>query len=216
MAKGGSKQTVTQTPDAASQGYINQLRALGQNGAGAAMTAGPFFTGPQMQSVGDQAAAFMNPYTQNVVGAVQGQYDQLRGQAATDANQQATQQGAFGGSRAALMQGARLGQLDQGQASTIAGLLQGGYQNALTMGTQYAEHQRQLQEQLMQEPLFRAQNALNFANLGLGPVGSTTIQQMPRNVLGGAAGGAMAGAGVGGPLGAAIGGGIGLLSGLFG
>jgi hypothetical protein len=82
---------------------------------------------------GDQSAIskLMNPYQQNVVDAVKGQYDKLRNQSVMDVNDIATKGGAFGGDRQALLQGARLGELDQGQASTIADLLHGGYNDAM-------------------------------------------------------------------------------------
>lgn len=175
---GGKTTTTTQAVDPASQAYIDFARRQAQQAGGVALGGpaggGSWFTGPQTQSIGDQAAAFFNPYQQNVIGAVQGQYDQLRAQAANDSRMGGA--GAFGGSRQAVGMGARLGQLDQGQAGTIAGLLQGGYQDALGMGTQYAEQQRQLAEQQRMEPLFRQQQALGFYNQGLGPVGYNTTQ----------------------------------------
>lgn len=203
--------TTTSALDPASQKYVDAMRAQAQGGANMVL-AGPnaagggglfggmlgqmnqmqrggapggssWFTGPQQMSVGDQAAQFMNPYMSNVVGAVQGQYDQLRNQASMGANQQATQANAFGGSRHAVMQGARLGQLDQGQAGTIAGLLHGGYQNALGQGTAYAEHQRQLQQQQLQEPLWRQQQAQQIYQGGMGPTGQTMTQTSPGGSL---------------------------------
>lgn len=210
MGKGGATQTVNQGPDQASQAYIDQMRQQGQQAAGTAMGGGPFFTGPISQ---EQIQGAMNPYIQNVVDATRGEFDHLRQQALNGSNQEATMAGAFGGARHGVMAGARMGELDRAQGSQIAGLLHGGYQNALG----FAEHQRQLQQQRMQEPLFRQQQAMNFMNLGMGPVGTHTQQaETPgRNPLGSAASGAMAGSAFG-PWGAAIGGGIGLLGGLFG
>lgn len=179
----GGKQTTTTTNqglDPQSQAYVDQMRQQSQGGANTALNGpgggGSWFTGPQTMSIGDQAAQFFNPYMKNVVNATQGQYDQLRSQAAIDSNQHSTLNGAFGGTRAAVAQGARLGQLDVGQANTVSNLLNSGYQNALGMGTQYAEQQRQLQQQQMQEPLYRQQLAQQFQQGGLGPVGSTSTQ----------------------------------------
>lgn len=175
---GGKKTTTTTGLDPASQKYVDAMRnqSLGFSNTAANGPAGggSWFTGPQTMSVGDQAAAFFNPYQQNVVNAVQGQYDKLRAQAVNQGNMGLP--GAFGGSRMALAQGARLGELDQGQAQTISGLLSNGYQNALQQGTAYAEQQRQLQQQQLQEPLFRAQVAQGLTTGGLGPVGQTTTQ----------------------------------------
>lgn len=198
-------------------GMIPQMPGA-MGGAPGGPAGGSWFTGPQTQSVGDQAAAFFNPYQQNVLNGVQGQFDHLRSQALTGANQEATQAGAFGGSRAAVLAGTRLGALDQSQMQTMAGLQHQGYQNALQQGTQYAEQQRQLQQQRQMEPLWRQQQAQQFMNLGMGPTAQTNTQttMAPRgSALGSAASGAMAGSAFG-PWGTAIGGGLGLLGGLFG
>lgn len=207
MGKGGRTQTVSQAPDAASQGHINQMRRMAGNAAQTAQ-GGNFFTGPITQ---EQIQGAMNPYMDQVIGGVRGEFDHLRSQAGMQTEQDATMAGAFGGSRQGVAEGVRLGELDRAQTGQIAGLMQGGYNQAL----QFAEHQRSLQERQMQEPLFRNQQALNFMNLGMGPVGTTQTQTTPRNPLGSAAGGALAGSAFG-PWGAAIGGGVGLLGGLFG
>lgn len=180
--------------------------------AGGAPNNGPFFLGPSEMSIGDQAQRFMNPYQQNVIGGIRGEFDHLRGQAAMQSNQQATQAGAFGGSRAAIAQGARLGELDRAQASQIGNFLHQGYGDALQMGLGYSEYERGLRERQAQEPLFRQQQALNFMNLGMGPYGTTQSQYQPRNWMSGAVGGATAGAAFG-PWGAAAGG---VLGGLWG
>lgn len=163
-----------------------------------------WFTGPQTQSVGQQAEQFMNPYMQNVIGGIRGEFDHLRGQASMGANQDATQGGAFGGSRHALMQGARLGALDRAQTQQVGGLLAGGYQNALTQGTAYAEQQRQLQQQQLQEPLWRQQQALGFTNMGMGPYGQTSTQTQTQpggSWMGGLLGAGMTGLSLAGGLG---------------
>lgn len=209
MGKSNGSQTVTQRPDAGSQRYIDQMRQAGQGAAGVATGGGSFFTGPL---TGSQIQDAMNPYIQGVIDPTRAEFDHLRGQAVMGADDQAQQAGAFGGSRHGVMAGARMGELDRAQASQMAGLFSQGYGQAV----QLAEHQRQLQERQMQEPLFRQQQALNFMNLGMGPVGSTAVQTSDpaNNPLGSAAGGAMAGSAFG-PWGAAIGGGVGLLGGLF-
>lgn len=212
MGKGGGSQTVQQRPDAQSQQYINQMRQMGQNAAGVATgQQGSYFTGPL--SAGDISQA-MNPYMENVIGGVRGEFDHLRNQSMNQSNQQATQAGAFGGSRHGVMAGARMGELDRAQTSQIGGLLQQGYGQA----QQFAEHQRQLRQQQIQEPLWRQQQGMNFMNLGMGPVGSQSTQtsQPGRNPLGSAAGGAMIGSQIMPGWGTAIGGVLGGLGGLFG
>jgi len=207
----------TSGPDPQSQQFINAMRRQAMQGQSAAMGGGPFFTGPLTQTPGEMAEPFMNPYMQNVVDATRGEFDALRRQASTQAQQQATGAGAFGGSRAAVLQGARMGELDRAQGSQIAGLLSSGYQNALQQGMGFAESQRALQQQQMMEPLFRNQQALQFMNLGMGPMGTQTreTQTAGRNPLGSAMSGAAIGASTGNPYAALIGGGLGLLGGSF-
>lgn len=183
---GGGTQTTTNTTalDPASQRYVDAMRQQAQAGSGVIMGGpggggGSWFTGPQTQSIGDQAAAFFNPYMSNVVDATRGEFDHLRGQAMLGANQQATQASAFGGSRHALMAGTRLGELDRAQASQIGGMLAGGYQNALSQGTAYAEQQRQLQQQQMMEPIWRQQQAQAYMAGGMGPYGQTSTTTAP-------------------------------------
>jgi hypothetical protein len=89
---------------------------------------------------GDQDAisSLMNPYQQNVIGALGQQYDKMRNQAALGSNDAATQAGAFGGDRHALMVGERQGALDQQQASDTANLLYGGYNDTMNRAGQTA------------------------------------------------------------------------------
>lgn len=226
MSKGGRKQTVTQTNtqtlDPQSQAFVNAMRQQAQTGAGAILNGGPLFTGPIQQTPGEMAQGFMSPYIANVIGGLRGEFDHLRSQALTGSNQQATQAGAFGGSRAAIMAGARMGELDRAQASQVAGLLNSGFQNAMGQGLDFAKYQQGLAQQAAMEPLFRQQQAMQLMNMGMGPVGfnttSTTTQPRQGNFLGGAAGGALTalGAGLTGGVPLAIGAGLGALGGLFG
>ena len=110
---------------------------LSGNLAGAAPNVSPYAdagaTGAKALG-GDQGAisSLMNPYQSQVIDAMHGQYDKLRNQSALDSNDAATRAGAFGGDRAALMKGARLGEVDSSEASNIANLLSGGYNDAMT------------------------------------------------------------------------------------
>lgn len=211
MSKSSGKQTVVQQPDAASRGYINQMRGYGQGAATAAMgQPGSFFTGPLGAGQIQQA---MNPYLQNVMQGMNSLYDNQRQQAMLNANAMATQSGAFGGSKHGAMMGARLAGIDRDQAYQTGQMLNQAYGGAV----QLAEHNRQLQERMLQEPLFRNQQALNFLNLGMGPVGTSSVQSGTpgNNPMGSALGGATMGSQFG-PWGALVGGGLGLLGGLFG
>lgn len=203
-------QSTTQALDPKSQAYVDAQRRAATAGAGVATSSGPFFTGPQTMSIQDQVSPFMNPYISNVVDATRAEYDNLRAKAQVGTNQQATMSGAFGGSRHAIASGARLGEIDRAEGSQISDLYNTGYNNALTQGVAYSEHQRQLQEQQMQEPLFRQQQAMQFLNMGMGPTGSTTTQKTSGNLVGDLAGLGMIGASFfGGPAGAADAGAVG-------
>jgi len=200
--------------DPASQRFVDAMRQRGQGGADVALNQpGNFFLGPTGESIESMIAPFMNPYQQQVIGGVQGQFDQLRGQAMVDANQRATAQGAFGGSRAAVERGSRLGALDLGETQQIGGLLSSGFQNALGQGLAFSEYNRALRERQAQEPLFRQQMAQDLLNSGLGPTGFdfTNSQTQQGSTLGTALGlaGTIGGAMIGGPAGASIGGQIG-------
>ena len=214
MSKGGRTQTVTTAPDPKSQGFVDQMRGMATSAAGTAMAPPPggWFAGPL---TGQDISAAMDPYLQQVIGGVRGEFDHLRGQANVGANQDATMAGAFGGSRHGIMQGTRLGELDRAQTSQIGGLLSQGYGQAINL----AEMQRQQRERQMQSPLFGAQQGLNFMNLGMGPMGQSVTTPMNKNPLGSAAGGALTGLAAGGTKfgipGAVIGGLGGLLGGLF-
>lgn len=179
-------------------------------------------------------AQFQNPFQQNVIDSVGQQYDQLRGQAHMEANDAATKAGAFGGTRHAVMEGARLGQLDQGQASTVAGLQQTGFNDAQAraqfaanfgmgaLGQQFqaGDYMRNVQQQglLDQQTRFNDQRDWSLRNLDVlkgsmtgTPYGSSQSQPLNQNRLAGAAGGALTGFAAGGPVGGIIGGIGGLL-----
>lgn len=175
---GAKKTTTTTALDAKSQAYLDAIRGQSGNASNVALqgpAGGSWFTGPQTMSIGDQAAQFFNPYMKNVIDPINAQYDQLRAQAVSNTGSQATLSNAFGGARQALLTGARLGELDRGQAQQVGDLMYGGYNNALQQGTAYTEQQRQLQEQKLQEPLYRQQMAQQFLNLGMGPTSGTTV-----------------------------------------
>lgn len=76
-------------------------------------------------------ATFQDPFEQQVIGGVRGEFDRLRQQASREAGDAAQRAGAFGGSRQAVTEGARLGALDAAQSSQIGSLLSGGFENAV-------------------------------------------------------------------------------------
>lgn len=214
--KGGKTQTVTVDPK--SQGYIDQMRYAGRTGANDIMNhEGSFFTGPLTATPGEMAAPWMNAYQDQVIGGIRGEYDHLRGLASRDAKSAATLQGAYGGDRAALMEGARLGAVDRAEASQVGDLMYRGYGDAMDRGTNWAQYNQQLEQQRLQEPLWRRQQQMGLYNLGLGPTGTSTTQP-GGSWLGTAAGGAMTalGAGLTGGTSLALGAGLGAAQGLWG
>lgn len=204
----------TQRLDPQSQAFVNDMRERARAGAGTALDApGNFFLGPDTRSITDQLMPFMNPYIQHVIGGLGGQYDAARSRAVIDANQRATAAGAFGGSRAAVERGARLGELDVGQLGQTGSLLAGGFNQALDRGLAHSEYVRALRERQAQEPLWRQQQAQQMLNLGLGPVGqtSTTSRTQQGSTAGALAG--LAGTALGAYLNAKTGGVAGAVAG---
>lgn len=121
-------QTQQQTGvDASSQAYIDQMRQHALSSLGG--IGGQQFA-PTAGQVNNLTGELMNPYMSQVVGGVGQQFDQLRGQAAQQTNQQATAAGAFGGSRHGVATGQRMAELDRAQTQQVGQLLAGGHQQA--------------------------------------------------------------------------------------
>lgn len=140
---GGGQQTVTTAPDAQTQ----QIRdAIFQQGQG--LQSNPLYTGmlgayggfSPLQTLGVNALSgnqqafgqFMNPYLQNVLRQSNAQFDTLGQKALNLVNDQATQAGAFGGSRAAVAQGVAAGQIANQQALANSQLLAQGFNDAMS------------------------------------------------------------------------------------
>ena len=98
---------------------------------------------PYFQQAGDYASSmahpisgsdierYWNPYQQQVVDATQAQFDRSNQQAQERLQGQAIAQGALGGSRAKIAAGDLAYQQQLGQAPTIAGLFQSGFDRSL-------------------------------------------------------------------------------------
>ena len=151
----GKPQQTNTNVDPKTQAYLDQMRNLGL-GAQGLVNAPSAYSAEAINSA-------MNPYINDVVKGVQGQYDYARQGASNATKQQATLQGAFGGSRAAVTEGARLGALDRAQAGDVANVLNAGYGQAVNLAGMRG-----------QEPLDRYGKAMNIMNLGLGQPGQTT------------------------------------------
>lgn len=218
-----NKQTTTQTQglDPASQRFVEESRRQAGQGADVALNApGNFFLGADPRSVQEIIQSFQDPFQQQVIDATRQEFDVLRDRAVGGAggtNQQAALAGAQGGSRQGVAEGVRLGELDRAQTSQISGLLSQNFQQAVSNAIPFADRQRALAQQRAQEPLFRAQQAQQFRNLGLGPTGQTqtTEQTQEGNLFRDIAGAGLTvgGALIGGPAGAQAGASLGGLGG---
>ena len=157
MSKGG-QQSVSQTVDSSTQSYVDQLRraALGAQ-------SNPLYAqGRQLGGVGLSALGGDANALQQLMGGYGSQLDpywnQLRQQTLGTIGDQATQAGAFGGSRQGVAEGAALGQIGIGQA----GQRYGEYQNALGRAGQLANLGFGIDPQM-----------LGLLNQGMGPYGTT-------------------------------------------
>lgn len=111
------------------QHAMDQFREYGNLGMGGARALG-----------GDTAAirSMMNPYESEVMASLDPAYARAREGALSSIASQATRAGAFGGSRAAIMQGQALGDLAQQQAQTQAGMRYQGFNDAMSRAYQLA------------------------------------------------------------------------------
>ena len=152
---------------------------------------------------GDQQAfsRFMNPYLENVLKQSNRQFDQLGQKALNLVNDQATQAGAFGGSRAAVAQGVAAGQVANQQALANSQLLYGGFNDA----QQRAQQAAQLGIGGNQAALGALGYPTSIYAQTLPGGGSTTTQTQSGGGVGGflsgARGGAITGSGLGGIFG---------------
>lgn len=159
---------------------------------------------------------FFNPFQQEVIGGVQGDFDRQRQQAEVSARQQATQSGAFGGSREAVLNAELQGGVNRNEASTLANLRQGGFNQA----AQNLFGQRRFAGNLGlaglqglagvggQQGQQQFQNLLGLRG-AIGPFGQTSTQTEPffNNPFAGALGGAATAGGLFGMFGGGGGGG---------
>lgn len=108
-------------------GYDNQGQALGAQGMAAVG--------------GDQGAMdkFMNPWVQSVVNRQMSRWGDLSANALNQAGDQAMGQGAYGGTRGALMGSAALTGMSKDQADQMAQLYSSGYDRA-NANAQYASN----------------------------------------------------------------------------
>ena len=113
---------------------------------------------------GANLGQYMNPYTRNVLGGLARETGRAMDIGSNQLGTQATQAGAFGGSRHGVAQGTMMGELGRGYQQQAANLLQSGYTNAQTMAQQDIQN--------------RMNQAAQLANLGQQSFGyGRTLQQ---------------------------------------
>lgn len=123
----------------------------------------------------------MNPYQQQVIDANNAQWQHVNQQTQNQINDRATRAGAFGGSRQGVATGTALAANNQSQQGQTAGLLQGGFSDAMNRASQLASG--------------GYAGAQSNANLGLGGVGNAQqwllqmLNQGYRGPTGGTSGG---------------------------
>ena len=195
---GGSQQgppvTSTVTPDDASTRWLEQYRTFAnQNYQSVAGGPNPNLQGAQnaFSTLAGGAGAgmqmglggldqYLSPYLDEVIGSARRDiFDPQRDAASLRANDLATKAGAFGGDRSAILQAEMLRDVNRNEASTLSGLRESGYQNAVN--------------QLLSE---RARvGGLGLAGaqglFGLGQYGDQRMQQALQALLAGFPGGGM-------------------------
>lgn len=139
--------------DAQTQAMIDQI--MRTTNAAAAGGAPPSVTGAQdfyggataagatgLKALGGDTTAMqglMSPYQQQVIDAANAQWDKTDKGTLRDVNDAATAARAFGGSRAAVTQGAALATNTLNRNSQVANLLQSGYADATNRAAQLAQ-----------------------------------------------------------------------------
>jgi hypothetical protein len=210
-------QTQTTTLDPATMAYLSRYRAAAStayNNAG---------TNPALQQYQGLASdltgnlgfasqtglggigGYMDPYQQDVVGGVQSDFNRQRALANAQAAGMATAQGAFGGSREAVLRANALNDVNQNEASTLANLRYSGFNDAAAR----LQADRAMAGNLGLagfQGLANVGGMQNAQQLGLlqamqaglqpGTTASTMVQPLNRNPIAGALGGAALGVGM--------------------
>jgi hypothetical protein len=121
-------------------------------------------------------SSYMNPYQQSVINSTLSDLGRQQQIADTNAQSQATQAGAFGGSRSAVLQNLTDDSLDRTAASTLANLNQSNYAQAQSAAQSDLNRQMQAAQLNQSAGLQGAGLNLNAAN-ALGNLGNTQLSQ---------------------------------------
>ena len=109
-----------------SQGTFGAQQTAGQQGLDA------------LSGNADAAQKFMNPYQQQVMDQMTAQFANQNAMTTQGINDQATQAGAFGGSRHGVAQGVALGENARNQGMLTANMLNQGFEGAMGRAGQVA------------------------------------------------------------------------------
>ncbi len=167
---GGGQETVSRLDPGTQQFLEQQVRPLAGRSAG--LLAGGI-TPEQLQFGPESFQQFLDPFQQEVIDATQADFDIASARAGLSARQEATAVGGQRGSRGAVLQAQREGQVERSRASVISGLRSQGFSEA---------NQRALAAAGFNvERLGRASEVANF---GLGPAQGQVGTSGQRNPLG--------------------------------
>lgn len=151
FSKGGQSSKTgfdRQTQEWINRIYQNTMTQAGQgtNAAGTNQAAG-FFGGmlgqagqgiAAMGGDADAARAFMNPFEDQVAGAINRDWNQINAQTMRGVDDAAQASGAFGGSRHGVATGTALGENARNQMNQLAQLRAGGFESAMGRAGQLA------------------------------------------------------------------------------
>jgi hypothetical protein len=117
-------------------GQLAALRGIGGIAPGAGFGQFQDISGRLASQLGQpfdpaSISQFMDPFVQENVAGLRGLFGEQRAQAQQRAQQQATQAGAFGGSRGELLQAQAIGDINRQEAQAVPQLLSQGFSQAL-------------------------------------------------------------------------------------
>jgi hypothetical protein len=137
---------------------------------------------------------FMNPYEDQVIGGIQGDFDRQRQVLSGRVNDLATKARAFGGSRHAVLEGEGLRDLGQTEANTLGKFRYAGYDNALTRGMGLRQAEFDAGRSRFDQAQNYGLNQLGIMRDALGGAPGGSVSYAPRNSspLQGGLGGALA------------------------
>lgn len=157
---------------------------------GAPGISGPLFAGFDASNIEE----FFNPFQEEVVRALNEDFDRSRGLAVRDARQRATAAGTRRGSRAGLAEGRAIEGVERARGAALADLRRQGFLDAAEIGLRV----NPIRTAELQEPLFRLNAGRQFLDPGPIVPGQPKGPGFFERFLGGAVSGAQVGAGLSG------------------